>query len=76
MFNDDQEPITDDDVVYVMARFGLSLLHAMDKFNKNNYYHDSESLINGNLRIGNKLSINVNNYNNTNNNIHIDLHYI
>lgn len=53
MFNDGEEPITDDDVVYVMARFGLSLLHAMDNFNKNNFYHDMESQVIGDLRIGN-----------------------
>ncbi|XP_049306723.1 adenylyl cyclase X E [Bactrocera dorsalis] len=52
MFNDGEEPITDDDVVYVMARFGLSLLRAMDNFNKNNFYHDSDSQVIGDLRLG------------------------
>ncbi|XP_054088807.1 adenylyl cyclase X E-like isoform X2 [Zeugodacus cucurbitae] len=52
MFNDGEEPITDDDVVYVMARFGLSLLRTMDNFNKNNYYHDNDSQVIGDLRVG------------------------
>lgn len=59
MFNDEEEPIIDDDVVYVMARFGMSLLRAMSKFNKHNLYNDKDNPVNGDLRIGNK-NINVN----------------
>ncbi|XP_020717130.1 adenylate cyclase type 4 isoform X2 [Ceratitis capitata] len=52
MFNDEEEPIIDDDVVFVMARFGMSLLRAMSKFNKHNLYNDKDNPVNGDLRIG------------------------
>ncbi|XP_054741166.1 adenylyl cyclase X E-like [Anastrepha obliqua] len=52
MLNDEEEPVTNDDVVYVMARFALDLLRAMRFFNKSNIYSNEENAMAGDLRIG------------------------
>ncbi|XP_053967307.1 adenylyl cyclase X E-like [Anastrepha ludens] len=52
MLNDEEEPVTNDDVVYVMARFALDLLRAMRFFNKSNIYSNEENPMAGDLRIG------------------------